>query len=209
MTDPDPLKSPGNSPGESPQSRLPHESTSPRGPFDPTPDFGLSPYQSPAILPDEEQAMVWQGDPVPAMPIAGSVLFALIASFVTIASATASSRVMNVYFPFALFFGPLVLIGFFVLTAIAFYSSNPLVISRSTGWKLLMTLLVPPVSMLVFVPTCVGSTMFMMPFAFRWVSSEWVMLIPVFIAYFVCAVVISRRLRWRFVKRVDPNESAA
>lgn len=203
MTEPDPLKSPG----ESPRLRLSNESTVPPGQGESSSDFGPSPYQSPAILPDEEQALVWGDDPVRPMPIAAAFLFGVVASGVTVASAAASSRIVNVYFPFALFFGPLVLIGGFVMVAIAFYSSNPLVISKSTGWKILMVLLVPPVSMLVFVPTCVGSTIFMMPFMIRSVSSEWIMLIPVFLGYFVCAVVISRRLRWRFIKRRDPNDS--
>ena len=203
MTEPDPLKTPG----ESSRPRFSNESTVPPGPVKPSPDFGPSPYQSPAILPDDEQAMVWGNDPVPPMPIAASALFGVLASGVTVATAAASSRMIDVYFPLALFLGPLVLIGFFVLAAIAFYSSNPLVISKSTGWKFLMVFLVPPVSMLIFVPACVGSTMFMMPFMVRSPLSQWILFIPVFIAYFVCAVVISRRLRWRFIKRVDSNES--
>jgi len=178
----------------------------PPGPVEPSPDFGPSPYQSPAILPDDEQAMVWGNDPVPPMPIAVSALFGILASGVTIASAAASARIVNVYFPIALFLGPLVLIGVFVLAAIAFYSSNPLAMPKSTRWKVLMTLLVPPVSMLIFVPTCIAAALLMMPWMVRSPSSEWILFIPVFIAYFASAVVISRRLRWRFLKRVDPNE---
>ena len=204
MTEPDPLQAPG----ESPRPKFYKEPSIPPGPVSPSPDFGPSPYQSPAILPDEEPGLVWGDDPVPPMPIAASVLFGIVASGLTVAAASASARLISVYFPFALFFGPLLLIGLFVLAAIAFYSSNPLVISKSTTWKVLMFLLVPPVSMLVFIPTCVGSTIFMMPLVARAGSSEWLMFLPIFIAYFACAVVVSRRLRWRFIKRLDFDESA-
>jgi len=203
----------------------------PPGPVAPSPDFGPSPYQSPAILPDDEQAMVWGNDPVPPMPISAAALFGVLASGVTIASAVASARIVNVYFPLlpvimyfpdvgiasarivnvyfpiALFLGPLVLIGVFVFAAIAFYSSNPLAIPKSTRWKVLMTLLVPPVSMLIFVPICIGSALFMVPWMVRSPSSEWILFIPVFIAYFASAAVISRRLRWRFLTHVDPHGS--
>jgi hypothetical protein len=167
----------------------------PPGPVAPSPDFGPSPYQSPAILPDDEQAMVWGNDPVPPMPISAAALFGVLASGVTIASAVASARIVNVYFPIALFLWPLVLIGVFVFAAIAFYSSNPLAIPKSTRWKVLMTLLVPPVSMLIFVPICIGSALFMMPWMVRSPSSEWILFIPVFIAYFASAAVISRQLK--------------
>lgn len=179
----------------------------PPGPVAPSPDFGPSPYQSPAILPDDEQAMVWGNGPVPPMPISAAALFGVLASGVTIASAVASARIVNVYFPIALFLGPLVLIGVFVFAAIAFYSSNPLAIPKSTRWKVLMTLLVPPVAMLIFVPICIGSALLMMPWMVRSPSSEWILFIPVFIAYFASGAVISRRLRWRFLTHVDPQGS--
>lgn len=207
MTEPDPLRSPD----DVSRARLSKAPILPPGPVDPSPDFGPSPYQSPAILPDEEPVATWGSDPVSPLPIAASVLFAVVASGLTVAATSASALTINAYFPlapFVMFFGPPVLIGFFVLFAIAFYSSNPLLISKSIGWKILMVLLVPPVSMLVFVPTCVGSTIFMMPLFYRTRSSEWLMLLPMFIAYFICAVVISRRLRWRFIKRLDLNESS-
>ncbi len=202
MTEPDPLRAPG----ESLRARFSKQPTAPPGPVEPSPDFGPSPYQSPAILPDEEPVLMPGSDPVPPLPIAASVLFAVVSSGLTVAATFGD--LASGYFPFAIFFGPLLLIGLFVLSAIAFYSSNPLVISKSTGWKILMVLLVPPVSMLIFVPTCVGSTIFMTPLAFRTSLSGWLMLLPFFIAYFACAVVISRRLRWRFIKRLDPNESS-
>lgn len=205
MTEPDPLRAPG----ESPRPPVPvSQPLVPPGPVQPSPDFGPSPYQSPAILPDEEPALAWDGDPVQPLPIAAAVLFAAIASGITVAGASLAGMMMHSKSPWAFVFGPLVLVGLFVLAAIVFYSNNPLLISKSTGWKILMVLLVPPVSMLVFVPTCVGSTMFMMPFVFRRASSEWLMLVPVFIAYFVCAVIISRRLRWLFKKHPDPNGSS-
>jgi hypothetical protein len=203
MSEPDPLRTPG----ESPWSKLSNEPRVPPGPVGPPADFVPSPYQSPAILPNEEPVAMWRNDSVPPMPIAASVLFGIVASGLTVATAFASTGMINNYFPFAIFLGPPLLIGLFVLTAITFYSSHPLVISKSTGWKILMVLLVPPVSMLVFVPTCIGSTIFMMPVVSRTGSSEWLMLLPVFIAYFACAVVISRRLRWRFIRRLDPHES--
>lgn len=205
MTEPDPLRAPD----DVSRARLSKAPILPPGPIDPPPDFGPSPYQSPAILPDEEPVLMPGSDPVPPLPIAASVLFAVVASGLTVGTTFRIASLTIGYFPFAFFFGPPVLVGFFVFFAIAFYSSNPLVIAKSTGWKILMVLLVPPVSMLIFVPTCVGSAIFMMPVFYQAVSSEWLMFVPIFIAYFISAVVISRRLRWRFIKRLDPSEWTA
>lgn len=177
------------------------------GPVEPSPDFGPSPYQSPAILPDEEPELVWASDPIPAMPIVWPVAFALLASVFSwgslyvLGNLYALSRQMEIFMPLAVIFGPCGIVGLFVYACIAYYSANPLVVSKSWVWKVLMVVLVPPVSMLVFVPTCVGSTVFLIPWTYLLGSRAWGIFVPVFLAYLVCAIIISRRMRWRFIKR--------
>jgi hypothetical protein len=200
MNEPNPLRSPD----EPIRPEVTSEPVLRPGPVAPSPDFGPSPYQSPAILPDEEPVVMWGDDPPPPIPVAAAVLFGIFASALSVGgvmlAGNASSSFLTNLFPLAIFFGPLALIGGFVAFSIAYYSANPLLVSKSTGWKILMVLLVPPVSMLVFVPTCVGTTIFMLPMA-----NEITMVFPTFLAYFVCAWVIARRMRWRYAKRLTAD----
>jgi len=157
--------------------------------------LGSSPYQPPAILEDdEERKLDWGGEPIPAMPFVIPLLFAGLASALTVGTlglGIADSWDRGLLFVLV---SPMAFLGGFVLFCVQWYGAIPLVIPRSTAWKVAMATLVPPVSLLIFVPTCVGSTIFMMPMGGSYVS----MIFPIGIAYFATAIVISRRLRWRF-----------
>ena len=159
--------------------------------------LGSSPYQPPAILEDEDdeqRKLDWGAEPVKAMPFAIPLLFAGLASGLTIGSlglgadSYDSAILLVLVSPLAFFAG-------FVLVCIWWYGANPLVTPRSVAWKVAMTTLIPPVSLLIFVPTCVGSSIFIMPSIS---GSVLTMALPIGIAYFATALVISLRLRRRF-----------
>jgi len=160
--------------------------------------LGSSPYQTPAILEDDEDRKLdWGSEPIPAMPFVIPLMFAALASALMVGSLELGIADYYDLGFLVVVLSPMVFLGGFVLVCLQWYGATPLVIPRSTAWKFAMTTLVPPVSLLIFVPTCVGSTIFMVP-SWKGSSSFLWMILPIGIAYFATAIVISRRLRHRF-----------
>lgn len=177
----------------------------PRSPTDDDNPFalGASPYQTPAILEDDEDRKLdWGSEPIKAMPFAIPLLFAGLASGLTIGSLGLGADTYQSAFLLVLV-SPLVFLAGFVLVCIWWYGADPLVIPRSVAWKVAMTTLIPPVSLLIFIPTCVGSTIFIMP---GMAGSFLTMALPIGIAYFATALVISLRLRRRFHARKPADQ---
>jgi len=168
----------------------------------------LSPYRTPAILPDDDEVVErWAADTPRATPIGFSVAFAAIASLLSIGGMYTGIVDTSQYALLYMLLGPVFLIAGFVLVCIAWHSANPLSIAKSTAWKLMMTALLPPTSLLLFVPTCVGSSIFIIPLMQTPIGSV-AMIVPTAMAYFVCALIISRLLAWRFYRgQVTDNQS--
>jgi hypothetical protein len=164
-----------------------------------------SPYQPPAMIEDdEERKLDWDAEPVKAMPFAIPLLFAGLASGLTVGTMALGIVDSYDYSAFLLVLAsPIALLAGFVLVCIWWYGANPLVIPRSVAWKVAMTTLIPPVSLLIFIPTCVGSTIFIMP---SMAGSVLTMALPIGIAYFATALVISLRLRRRFHVRKSAEQ---
>jgi hypothetical protein len=167
---------------------------------EPAPRRELSPYQTPAILADDDEVVKpWAADAPRATPIGFSVAFAVVASLLSIGGMYTGMIDSSPYALLLMLLGPAFLLAGFVLVCIAWHSANPLSIAKSTAWKLMMTVLLPPTSLLLFVPTCVGSSIFIIPLMQPPIGSV-VMIIPTAIAYFICALIISRLLAWRFYR---------
>ncbi len=171
-----------------------------RDSVDPSPyasPIDSSPYAPPLEIDDSDKLI-----PLPtsdtASPIVMSGAYAIIAALVNIVPIWASGTSDRFLFPMLLGM-PLIEIAFFVVICFAWFGGPAALPGRSRGWKVLMVLLVPPASLLLFIPTCVGTGIVALPLlgSTNIFPNELALVIPVFAAYWVTCVVVAFRLRSR------------
>ena len=162
-----------------------------------------SPYAPPPMIADSPSLGPTQ--PVPPLPVAFIFIYSLIATAVTMGLATLETGPYS-YFPlFALIGLPTIAIAGFI--ALYFSATGPQapLASISITWKVLMLILVPPASMICFVPTCIGSTVFLLPI-FRPPRNDWGLVLPILLAYTTTCFMVAHRLRSRIVRIAVPVE---
>jgi len=160
-----------------------------------------SPYRPPALT-DEREPRGEQEPELPAewpplpLPLWGSAVFAA-ASLAVHVVATFSERLSpNVITVSIRPFLPPALLALFTLFCLFWYSAQPQAGSRSLGAKLLIALLVPPVSLLIFVPAFFAIVLLVVVSIGPW---PLLMVSGLAGAYFLTAVGIARWLWWWFV----------
>jgi hypothetical protein len=159
-----------------------------------------SPYAPPPMV--SELPVSTPATSVSAMPIpvALVVIYSAIATALTMFLVMSLNRVLPNEYGFLILFSPtLVLAGFVALFFLVADTNGP-VAAISLAWKTAIVILVPPASMICFVPTCVGSTILLMPLIERTMDSFGIA-IPIFIAYTVTCLIVAVRLRNRIVQR--------
>jgi hypothetical protein len=167
-----------------------------------------SPYQPPAMLPDEERRLAVAGDrPLGGpMPLLVPALFALVADLISAALMVGMVVFENSPIMLLLLCSPLLLLALFVLRCLYWPPWRPWLIRRSVLWEVAIFVLVPLVSLVVFVPTLIATMLLVL--AFFDLKGQLSMYFPVFLlllavglAYFLTAVAISRWLWWWLVQR--------
>ncbi len=169
-----------------------------------------SPYAPPPIIEGDEPLALELAN-VPRVPWAVTLGYALVATLLTIVIPFRGMLVgLNDSGPFddgsfylAVLAAPPIAIAGFVLLCLFVMGSGGLLPSRSLAWRTVMVLLVPLAAMLVFIPTCIGSTMFTMPFLAGSIGPV-AMALPIFIAFWITLAFVELRLRRRLSIR-DPN----
>lgn len=153
-----------------------------------------SPYAPPAIL-DENLAAV-EGMLPERMPFAVSLVYAIVMAVVTgLLIGLMDSSVGGGSVTLLVFSSPLVAIAGFVWICFAYFAGKGGA-AKSLLWKLFITIAVPFASMVLFVPTCIGAGIVMLPGMGSKLGGM-TFIIPIFIAYWVTCFVIAIRMRSR------------
>jgi|GEM_PF-2067448 len=162
-----------------------------------------SPYRPPAQT-DEREAWGEQEPKPPAkwpplpLPLWGSAVFAAAALAVHVVASYSERPAPNVIVVAIQPFLPPALLALFTLFCLGWYSAQPQAGSRSLGAKLLIALLVPPVSLLIFVPAFFAIVLLVV---FSIGPSPLLMVSGLAGAYFLTAVGIARWLWWWFASQ--------
>jgi hypothetical protein len=152
-----------------------------------------SPYAPPSMI--DERGVV--SDSLPQrLPVALSLVYAIAMAVVTgliivlMESSSGSEWLMVL-----LFSSPLLAVAGFVWLCFAWFDGSGGA-ARSTLWKIGVTIAVPFASMLLFVPTCLGTGIFVMPMMSSSLS-RMAIIIPIFTAYWATCFIVAIRMRSR------------
>jgi hypothetical protein len=132
---------------------------------DPASPYGPSPYQTPAAVPADEVRLLPGGfvAPLSPLPLWGVLVFTAVATGITAAMLSSDPGLglglwdLPIWWIFSLWLMPLVCFAVFVRICLRWYSSRPHVIAPQPGTQWGLTLLLPPLSFLVFAPAGVTS----------------------------------------------------
>ena len=168
---------------------------------DPASPYGPSPYQTPTAMPADEVRLLPGGfvAPLPPLPLWGVLVFTAVASGITVAILAMDPGMglgpwdLAIWWIFVLWLVPLVCFAVFVRICLRWYSSRPLVIAPQPAAQWGLTLLLPPLSFLVFAPAGLASGLALA------ILTQWEMEATHWIAiaagYFCAAAVISLAVR--------------
>jgi hypothetical protein len=165
---------------------------------EPTPP-GLSPYRPPVVLAEQApKAFAATQSPLP-LPLWGSAVFAAAAVAMHIGAVfgerPARDLIMFSIQPIL----PPALLALFTLFCVRWYNAQSLAGSRLLRGKLLIVLVLPPVSLLIFVPAFLAITLLVGVTVAHW---PLLMVSGLAGAYFLTAVGISRWLWWWFASQI-------
>jgi len=161
-----------------------------------------SPYAPPPVV-DERIDLGLTVLPA-GLPIGISLAYAVGATMASGVLMLSMSSGFRDFVGYALFASPVVLMAGFVLLCFAYFEHGGGAI-RSVAWKATVAILVPISSMILFVPTCIGSGIFV----FSTIGNalgEMTVAIPFFIGYWVTCLVIAMRIRSRMAR--PPGEDS-
>ncbi len=160
-----------------------------------------SPYAPPPAESGASQGYVALKQYVEPFPIQLTVVATVMATvisgvFFIIGMGHPASGFLSFLFPF-------VAVAVFVGVCMSYFQAGGAA-ARSLAWKTLMVLLIPAASVLLFVPTCFGTGLFMFATlsgtSLNNAVGPVLMFIPLFAGYFVTFAVIALRLRYRMPK---------
>ena len=161
-----------------------------------------SPYRPPAWVderePLAEQEPEQRAAAQPPLPLWASAGFAVVSLAVHLGARGSEQATRELLgFPLQLFL-PLVLLPLFTLFCVCWYSAHPLAGIRLLRGKLLIFLVLPPLSLLIFVPAFLAISLLVVVAVGYWPLLTISALAG---AYFLTAVGISRWLWWWFACR--------
>jgi hypothetical protein len=168
-----------------------------------------SPYAPPPMISEVASAAPASPTLVMPIPVTLVVIYSAVATALTMFLVMAINNVLPNEFGLLILASPIFAMAGFVAMFFLTADINGPVAAISLSWKTLMVCLVPLASMICFVPTCVGSTIFLMPIITRGMN-EFGLAIPIFIAYTATCFIVVYRLRSRIVRRslkIEPNDS--
>ncbi|MGV3486634.1 MAG: hypothetical protein ACO1RT_19610 [Planctomycetaceae bacterium] len=167
--------------------------------IDPAESRDFSPYAPPSVIQDELPEIA--RDPGFKIAPALTAAYALGATLISIAFTTLSSMIGWGGFAMFWWLMPILSVAVLVVLCISIFSNRSHSRQRSLLWKIFMTIAVPPAAMLVFIPTCAGTGMLMIPFAGGVMGGSWggiIFFIPVFLAMWATCHTVAARLASRF-----------
>lgn len=168
---------------------------------DPVGPDGPSPYQTPAAVPADEVRLLPGGfvAPLPVLPLWGVLLFTAVATGITGAVLVMDPGFglgpwdLAIWWMFVLCLVPPICFAVFVRICLHWYSSRPRVIAPQAGTQWGLTLLLPPLSFLIFAPAGLSAGL-ALAIVTHWQveAAQW---LAIAVGYFCAASVISLTVR--------------